>query len=97
MDIIDSIKEICTINKRVCPKPQKWDQLWKALKNKSRTQNSWTPSPPLILAAWYHTSDFLKQERLMAHLKWAEKENQLEEIYDFLLSLEEFDWHHEQE
>lgn len=59
--------------------------------------NSWEPPVPLILAAWYHTSDYLKKERLMEHINLAKKENQLNEFFDFLKKLNESDWHHENE
>lgn len=97
MDKLPEIIELCKINNRICPQPQKWNDLWKLLKNKKRVGTAWEPSLPLILAAWYHTSDYLKKERLMVHISWAKKENQLSEIFDFLNRLNESDWHHENE
>lgn len=97
MDRLSDLIEMCKINNRVCPKPQNWDKLWKMLKNKKRVGNGWIPSLPLILAAWHHSSDSLKRERLMEHLKWAEEQNQIDEINEYLTSFNETDWYHENE
>jgi hypothetical protein len=91
------IIEQCERENRVCPKPIKWNDLWNLLKNKKRNRNSWIPSLPLILAAWDFTSDFSKKERLIEHLKWAEEQNQLDEIFQYLNALNESDWHHKNE
>jgi hypothetical protein len=92
---IKEIIKLCEINNRICPQPQKWNELWGLLKNKKRAGNSWEPPLPLILAAWHCTSDYLKKERFIEHISWAEKENQLNEILDFLTRLNESDWHHD--
>lgn len=97
MDTLLQIIELCERENRVCPKPVKWNDLWNLLKNKIRNGNSWIPSLPLILAAWDFTSDFSKKERLDEHLKWAEEQNQLDEIFQYLSSLNESDWHHKNE
>jgi hypothetical protein len=97
MKSLSEIKEICKFNNRICPKPQKWNVLWEMLNNRKRIGQSWQPSPPLILAAWHHTTDNEKHERLMYHLTWAEEQNQLDDIFEYLSSLDEFDWHHEDE
>ena len=91
---LKEIEELCEENNRICPQPQKWNDLWSLLKNRKRSGNSWEPPLPLILAAWYNTSDYLKKERLFEHIRWAEKENQLNEVLDFLKKLNESDWHH---
>lgn len=91
------IIELCASEDRVCPKPIKWEDLWKLLKNKKRNGNSWIPSLPLILAAWDFTSDSSKKERLIEHLKWADEQNQLDEIFQYLSALNESDWHHKNE
>ena len=91
------IIELCEVNSRICPKPQFWDKLWKLLKNKKQVGMGWNPPLPLILAAWHNTTELQKKERLFEHIKWAEKQNQIEEIYDYLVSLNENQWYHKNE
>lgn len=97
MNKVNDLIKYCQINNRICPKPQKWNKLWQLLNNKQRKGATWEPSLPLILAAWYNTSNDLKKERLIEHLKWAEKQNQLDTINNYLHTLTEEDWHHENE
>jgi hypothetical protein len=80
---------------KVCPQPEKWNQLYKMLPNRRQVGASWEPSPPLILAAWHHTSDFEKRGRLALHLRWAEQHQCLLQIVDFLNTLESQEWHTE--
>ena len=97
MNKLTEMMAICKINNRVCPQPQKWNKLWQLLKNKKRVGNGWIPSLPLILAAWHQSSDFSKRERFIEHLKWADEQNQIDEIFQFLITLDEIDWYHENE
>ncbi len=87
-------KDIFGVKDRVCPQPQKWNELWQILKNKQRVGAGWKPALPLILGAWYHTSNLEKKIRFQEHLTWAEKENQTDEVKEFLNKLNEKDWHH---
>ena len=59
-------------NNRVCPKPQKWQQLYEMLPNKKRKGAGWEPSLPLILAAWSETPAISKILRLREYIEWAE-------------------------
>ena len=78
------------INDRVCPQPQKWNKLWEILLSKSKEKIL----APLILAAWWVTSDNEKLERFQYHLNMAEKLNVISEVELFLNSLNDTDWHH---
>lgn len=97
MDELTNIIDFCKINNRICPQPQMWNKLWKLLKNKKRSGAGWKPPLPLILSAWYHSSDNSKRKRLLEHLNWAKEQNQLNTISDYLQSLNESDWYHENE
>ena len=48
--------------------------------------------PPLILAAWWHTSDEEKRERLALHLRSASDQGKLSEVAAFLVSLPSDEW-----
>ena len=78
---------------RVCPQPDRWNELWNLLPDRRRVGNGWEPSLPLILAAWHHTSDADKRERFLLHLKWAESHGKLDDVIEFLKSLPPSEWH----
>lgn len=77
---------------RVCPMPQKWNELWEMLPNKKRASVGWEPSLPLILAAWYEVSAQDKKDRLSLHIKYADANNALEQIDQFIRLLKPDDW-----
>lgn len=79
---------------RVCPQPLCWNELWELLPNKKRVGTGWEPPLPLILAAWHHTSDEEKRQRLHLQLQWAEYHGVLDEAITFLESLPPADWHY---
>lgn len=81
-------------NDRVCPQPQKWNQLYELLPGRVRSESGWNPPLPLVLGAWWETSDKEKAARLEAHLMWAHERGALEDSHAFLHSLSERDWHH---
>lgn len=58
-------------NNRVCPQPQKWQQLYEMLPNKKRIDSGWKPSLPLILSALSDTPAISKIIRLREHIEWA--------------------------
>lgn len=81
-------------NNRVCPQPQRWQQLYEMLPQKQRKGAGWEPSLPLILAAWWGTPSLSKMLRLREHIEWAASHDCLAEVYSFLLELPEDQWHH---
>ncbi len=81
-------------NNRVCPQPQKWNELYKLLPNKRRKGGGWEPSLPLILAAWWDTSAIQKKLRLCEHIEWAYKQGCLDVVYEFMKNLKEEEWLH---
>jgi len=85
----------CTANNRLCPNPQRWNDLYRMLINtKQKPFGGWGPSAPLILAAWGHTMPIEKQLRFKGHIQWASDNNQTEEVGKYLRSLSENDWTH---
>jgi hypothetical protein len=71
-----------------------WSQLWELLPDRRRVGLGWQPSAPLILAAWWETTDQDKQQRLIAHIQWAHDHGELEQVNQYLRSLSEDQWHH---
>ena len=80
-------------NNRICPQPQHWNKLWEVIKSKTDEKISM----PLILAAWWETSDDEKLERFKHHLKTAERLNVSKEVELYIHSMNENDWHHKME
>lgn len=93
-ETLESLIQYCCEYNRICPMPVYWNQLWGKLKGRKRIGLGWEPPVPLILGAWWHTSDHMKQARLIEHLRWAEKEGQLDEISIYLHGLKEQNWFH---
>ena len=89
-DILEKAKK----NNRICPKPEKWQQLYEMLPNKKRKGVGWEPSLPLILAAWHDTPALAKRLRFREHIEWAESHGCLEQVSSFLHELQEDQWHH---
>lgn len=81
-------------NKRVCPMPDQWKQLYEMLPDRRPKGGGWEPSLPLILVAWDDTPALLKILRLREHIEWANSHGCLDKIYRFLQSLPEDQWHH---
>jgi hypothetical protein len=91
---VDQVVAVATENNRICPQPQKWQQLYELLPNKKRKGAGWEPSLPLILAAWWDTPAMSKILRLREHIEWAAEHGRLEQVHAFLQSLPEEEWHH---
>lgn len=77
-------------NNRVCPKPARWLQLYEMLPDKRRSE----PAPPLVDAAWNDTPSIPKRMCLREHIEWAESHGCLQQVFTFMKSLQEDEWHH---
>lgn len=89
----DALWSFCTANNKVVPRD--WNKLYKKLANRQQlTSGGWEPPLPLILAAWYETSDLDKQLRFKQHIEWASNQGQINEIGKYLRSLDEDAWYH---
>lgn len=78
---------------RIYPRPQQWNKLYELLPNRQRKRAGWEPPVPLILGAWWHTTNEEKRERFYDHIHWAAKNGSLDLIADFIYSLNEEDWY----
>jgi hypothetical protein len=90
----DQVLAVAKENNRVCPQPQKWQQLYELLPNKKRVGAGWEPPLPLILAAWIDMPVVSKTLRLREHIEWAAEHGGLEQVHSFLQSLLEEEWQH---
>ncbi len=95
MVTLEKVLEEVQKNNRVCPNPQKCNQLYQMLPNKKQNiDGGWEPAVPLILAAWYEATALDKTYRFRQHLEWASEYNCLTEVFDLIQNLTEEDWHH---
>ncbi len=84
-----------TKNGRVCPQPMVWNRLWESLPDRRRRGLGWEPPLPLILAAWWETSDGDKRARFYSHLQWASEHGASETVAHLLAAMKPEDWHTE--
>jgi hypothetical protein len=91
---VDQVLEEAFKNNRVCPLPPYWNELWNMLPNRHRQGAGWSPSLPLILAAWHESSDPAKKSRFEEHIRWADTHGVLNETHQFIANLSEDRWHH---
>ena len=89
---LQSLITFCSRNGRVCPQPQKWNELWEMLPDRTRVGLGWKPPLPLILAAWWETSSIEKKDRLKDHLIYAYQKGIMNEIDQFLRDLPDEQW-----
>jgi hypothetical protein len=92
---LEQLLAYCSNNSRVCPQPQRWNELYQMLPDTRRKGAGFEPALPLILAAWWEATNSQKKERLKDHIQWASEHGALSKVDDFLRSLPEGEWHHE--
>jgi hypothetical protein len=91
---LDALLNYVRENDRVCPRPPIWDDLWRMLPNRTRKGAGWNPPVPLILAAWYETSDKQKADRLAQHIRYAHENGAIDVLEKFIRRLDEESWIH---
>lgn len=94
---LDEVLAEAQKNDRICPMPQKWNQLYEMLPNRRRQGGGWEPALPLILAAWHTTPTLMKMLRVREHLEWAAENGCLDQVHEFLCALPENEWLHKGE
>lgn len=92
-ETFDSLWAYCTARNRVIPRD--WNEVYGMLANKKqKPSGGWEPPLPLILAAWHETSPLDKQLRFREHVEWARDQGQLDQIGNYLRSLDDAAWYH---
>ncbi len=89
---LKNLLEYTRASGRVCPVPHKWQVLWEMLPDKVQQGFVWTPPTPLIVGAWWHTSDAEKRDRFELHIRYAAEKGELESIEPFLKNLAPEQW-----
>ena len=81
-------------NRRICPLPQKWNELWRMLPGKKQVEKGWHPPLPLILGAWWYTPALSKMLRLEEHIRYAAELGVFTQVDNYLRQLKEEEWAH---
>ena len=92
--MLDQLLAYVKAANRMCPRAQQWNRLWKMLPARGRKEGGWEPPLPLILGAWWETSEAEKQEALRDQITWAAEHGAIEEVDRFLRDLPEEEWEH---
>ena len=91
---VDDVMCLARRNDRVCPSPAAWTRLHQLLHVLVLAR----PTDPLPVALdaseWNATTDLQKRLRLREQLAWAQHHGGLHVAHEFLLALDEDDWHH---
>jgi hypothetical protein len=90
---LSSLLAYVQVDGRICPQPDRWNQLWERLPNKQRVGGGWNPPLPLILAAWHDTTALEKMLRLKVHIEYAHQNGVFNEVDAFLRGLRDDDWY----
>ena len=85
-ETFESLWKYCTDNNRVCPLPDKWNELFNTLRDNGQVDL------PLILNGWEMSSPIEKQLRFEQHIRWAAEKEQLLEVSSLVREIEEKDW-----
>ena len=93
-DQIDALLSYVRDNGRVCPLPQQWDMLYKLLTGSQFKGAASKVPAPLILSAWWNSTDQDKCLRLKKHIEIAKETGVLESTDNFLRSLPPDAWHY---
>jgi hypothetical protein len=75
--MLEELLEYVRADGRVCPMPQRWNELRELLPAHRKINNGWDPAPPLILGAWWDTPALLKIACLEEHIRFANSDGAL--------------------
>ena len=89
---LDNVLSICTRNGRISVQPHAWIHLHELLSHFDQN-NADKLLAPLILSGWSYSADWEKSLRMKDHVSWANRNNCLLEVKNFLNELSEEDWY----
>lgn len=87
-----SLIEYCAADEHVCPRGDKWQELWKMLpEDSTKVGRERMPPRPLILAAAV-CEDWEKRMRMKDHIAWADAQGVIGQVNSFLRGLSFEEW-----
>jgi hypothetical protein len=81
-------------NNRVCPRPDRWQQMFALLPPRKTLRGMQQPPVPPTGAAWAVTPPLTKRLCFREHIEWAEAQGVLESIMGLMQTMAEADWLH---
>lgn len=91
---LDAAMLVARRNNRVCPRPERWQELFALLAPRKTLRGMQHPPAPVIGAAWAVTPPLTKRLAFREHIEWAERQGVLENVMAFMQSMPETDWLH---
>ena len=89
---VDSLLAFVSSDRRICPMPMKWKELYEILPDIKPRGGGWEPPLPLILGGW-SADGWQKIERLAEHIRYAAEHGVLQQVGNFLFSLRREEWY----
>ena len=97
-ETFETLWKYCTENNRLCLNLNKWNDLFKMLKNTEKLSGHGglrePADPEIMYYNWDSIMPIEKQFQFKKYLEWASDNNQIEEIGKYLRFLPENDWTH---
>jgi hypothetical protein len=81
-------------NNRVCPRPERWLELYALLPERKTLRGSQSPPAPPTGPVWGVTAPLTKRLFFREHIEWAEAMGVLENVMAFMQTMPEQDWLH---
>jgi hypothetical protein len=91
---LESAMLVARRNNRVCPRPERWQELFALLPPRQTRRGVQQPPAPIVGAAWAVTPPLTRRLAFREHIEWAEREGVLENVMAFMQSMPEGDWLH---
>jgi hypothetical protein len=91
---LDAAMLVARRNNRVCPRPDRWQELFALLPPRKTLRGVQNPPGPIVGPVWKVTASLTKRLAFREHMEWAERQGVLESIMDFMQSMPEADWLH---
>ena len=79
-------------NQLCCPNPPHWAELSNHICSMPSAHNERYP-PSLILGGWWESTEIEKRNRLFEQVLYAYRHGTLREACDYLMSLDDDNWH----
>jgi hypothetical protein len=91
---LDSAILMARRNNRVCPRPERWNELSKLLPARRTMRGNQAPPAAATGVAWAMTPSLTKRLCFREQIEWAEREGALEAIMTFMQAMSEEEWLH---
>jgi hypothetical protein len=76
---------------RVCPQPSRWLEMYRILQEQAGSGAR--PPDPVVGSAWASTPPLAKRMAFHQQLEWADRNNCLTPVHDYLKTLRDSDWY----